>query len=220
MKRLLIYGARHLDVIKLIDAINRTQPTFEVVGFVTDSPEEQGRVLMSYPVLGGRAMLSRWAQDRDVVFCSNITSSLRNRRKIGALLEENRCEVVSLVHPLVDMTYVTCGSGAIIPEGCVVGGNVTIGRHFTCRLKSVISHNVTIGDFVFVGAGVTCCGHSVLGDGCFVGAGTTLSAGVKIGAGAVVGAGSVVLEDIPSGVLAYGVPAKVKRAFREDETVG
>jgi FlaA1/EpsC-like NDP-sugar epimerase len=126
MKRLIIYGARHLDVIKLIDAINRQQPTFEVVGFVSDSPEEHGKTFMSYPVVGGKEALASWAREDNVVFVSNITSSFRNRRKIAALF----------------------------------------------------------------------------------------------GAGAVVGTGSVVLQDIPSGALAYGVPAKVKRQFREDETVG
>ncbi|MFN8625141.1 MAG: DapH/DapD/GlmU-related protein [Candidatus Binatia bacterium] len=220
MKRLVIYGARYLDVIKLVDAINRGQSTFAVMGFVSDAPEEQGKILMGYPVLGGRETLSDLAREDEVVFFSNVTSSFRNRRKIAALLEEKRCDVVSLVHPTVDMNYVRCEPGAIVPAGCFVGGNVTIGRHFTCRAHSVISHNVTVGDFVFVGAGATCCGHSVLGDGCFIGAGATLAVGVKIGAGTVIGAGSVVVGDIPSGVLAYGVPARVQREFREDETVG
>lgn len=36
------------------------------------------------------------------------------------------------------------------------------------------------------------------------------------GAGSIVGAGSVVVRDVPDGVLAYGVPAKVIRKVRDD----
>ena len=50
---------------------------------------------------------------------------------------------------------------------------------------------ITIGDNVWICSNVTVC------------------AGVTIGDNTVIGAGSVVTKDIPSGVLAYGVPCKV-----------
>ena len=58
MKRLLIYGTGHLDVIKLIDAINRDQPTFEVMGFINDLADMQGKTFMGYPVLGGEGIIA------------------------------------------------------------------------------------------------------------------------------------------------------------------
>ncbi len=44
-----------------------------------------------------------------------------------------------------------------------------------------------------------------------IGANVTLLPGVRIGAGSLIGAGSVVTGDIPPGVVAAGVPAKVIR---------
>ncbi len=41
----------------------------------------------------------------------------------------------------------------------------------------------------------------------------TVTAGVTIGAGTVVAAGSVVTKDLPPGVLAAGIPARVVRAL-------
>ena len=52
---------------------------------------------------------------------------------------------------------------------------------------------VTIGDDVWIAAGVVIC------------------SGVKIGNRTVIGAGSVVTRDIPEGVFACGVPAKIVR---------
>ena len=117
------------------------------------------------------------------------------------------------------MNYVECGPGAMIPEGCVIGGHVRIGRYFTCRLKSLISHDATVGDFVYMGPGVTCCSLAAIGDDCFIGAGSVISPGVKVGAGCVIGAGSVVVKDIPGGVLAFGSPAKVIREIDANEFI-
>lgn len=50
-----------------------------------------------------------------------------------------------------------------------------------------------------------------VGEGCWLGANAVVLAGVKIGKGTVVGAGSVVTHDLPEGVVAYGVPARVTR---------
>ena len=51
----------------------------------------------------------------------------------------------------------------------------------------------------------------VLEDGVWLGARVTVLKGVTIGKASVVAAGSVVTEDIPAGVLAAGVPARVIR---------
>jgi acetyltransferase-like isoleucine patch superfamily enzyme len=51
----------------------------------------------------------------------------------------------------------------------------------------------------------------VLEQGVWLGARVTVLKGVTIGRGSVVGAGSVVVGDIPAGVVAAGVPARVIR---------
>ena len=56
-----------------------------------------------------------------------------------------------------------------------------------------------------------------IGKNCWIGAGALIMPGVTIGDDVVIGAGSVVTKDIPSGVLAYGVPCRVVRAIGEDE---
>jgi acetyltransferase-like isoleucine patch superfamily enzyme len=52
--------------------------------------------------------------------------------------------------------------------------------------------------------GVRVCRRAV------VGANVTILPGSVIGPGAVIGAGSVVLDDVPSGAVAYGNPARIK----------
>jgi maltose O-acetyltransferase len=59
---------------------------------------------------------------------------------------------------------------------------------------------ITIGDDVWLGGGVVVC------------------PGVTIGDATVVGAGSVVTRDLPSGVVAFGNPARVHREVSERAT--
>ena len=58
-------------------------------------------------------------------------------------------------------------------------------------------------------------GDIVLEDDVWLGTGVTVNAGVNIGRGTIVAGGSVVTRDLPPGVLAGGVPAKVIRAIDE-----
>ena len=60
---------------------------------------------------------------------------------------------------------------------------------------------ITIGDNVWLGGGVIVC------------------PGVTIGDNTVVGAGSVVTGDLPSGVVAFGSPARVQRSIDDRDTV-
>ncbi|RZS58197.1 transferase family hexapeptide repeat protein [Sphaerotilus mobilis] len=89
-----------------------------------------------------------------------------------------------------------------IGDRCLLGADVQItdtdfhplaaeGRRFEKRQEFITSEAVVIEENVFLGAGVR------------------VLKGVRIGRNTVVGAGSVVTRDLPSDVVAAGVPARV-----------
>ena len=109
------------------------------------------------------------------------------------------------------------GSFVYIEEGVIIGDN--------CKIKpfSFIPTGVKIGKNVLVGPGVVFTNdkyatvkedwklyHTTVGDSATIGAGSVIVPGVTIGKYAFIGAGSVVTKDIPSNVVAYGNPARVK----------
>ncbi len=77
--------------------------------------------------------------------------------------------------------------------------------------------DASIGANVNIGAGTITCNYdgrdkhrTAIGDDAFIGCDTMLVAPVTVGPEAATGAGAVVTKDLPQGLLAVGVPAKIR----------
>lgn len=128
------------------------------------------------------------------------------------------------------------------------GCNVQIGDHFFANINSTFIDvaSIIIGDHVLVGPNVTICTAThpilarerlpekdedgneylleyshpvVIGNDVWIGAGVIINPGVHIGDGTVIGSGSVVTKDIPSGVVAAGVPCRIIREITEQDSL-
>lgn len=209
MKKLVILGITNHIVVKLVEAINRHTPTYQLIGFITKEFDNDPPIL-GHPVIGGyEAIPALLEQHADLVFFNHINSPLADVKEAEVFLAQHDCTIVSLIHPDIDLGHVTIGENCLLSEGAVVGSKVTIGRHFTCRLHSTISHDVTIGDYVYVSPGVTVCGCTTLKNCADLGAGCTILPRLTIGENSIVGAGAVVTKDVPDNVTVVGVPAKI-----------
>ncbi len=125
--------------------------------------------------------------------------------------------------------YAHLRPGTRLASRVVVGNfaelkNTTVGEDTKVQHVSYLG-DATVGRGVNVGAGTVTCNfkygvpgkhRTVIEDGAFIGSDTMLNAPVRVGAGAVTGAGSVVTKDIPPGMVAVGVPARVIRRARQE----
>ena len=115
--------------------------------------------------------------------------------------------------------------GASVWYGCVLrsdmeGASIDVGEdsnlqdgtvvHVDENLPCLIGARVTVGH----GAILHAC---VIEDEAMVAMGATVLSGARVGRGSVVAAGAVVPEgmDIPPGVIAAGVPAKIRREMTD-----
>jgi serine O-acetyltransferase len=103
--------------------------------------------------------------------------------------------------------------GIEIPESARIGRRVV----FEHQHGIVLHGRSVVGDDCILRQGVTLGLRSierkdeapVLGRGVDVGAGAKILGRVRVGDGAAIGANAVVLEDVPPGTLAVGVPARI-----------
>ena len=93
-----------------------------------------------------------------------------------------------------DLNPIRIGAYSNIQDGTIIHGDP--------------GNPLIIEDYVTVGHRAILHGVRI-GRGSLIGMGAIILEGVSIGAGSLVGAGAVVTKDLPDGVLATGVPAKV-----------
>ena len=123
------------------------------------------------------------------------------------------------------------------PFFCDYGTNISLGENFYANHNLTIldGARVTFGRNVFVAPNCvfSTAGHPIdreqrargleialpitVGDDVWFGAGVSVLPGVTIGDNVVIGAGSVVNRDIPSGVIAAGVPCRAIREITEED---
>jgi acetyltransferase-like isoleucine patch superfamily enzyme len=93
------------------------------------------------------------------------------------------------------------------------GSSVTVGRHGLFAAYTYLvggGHDLAGTETPVVEQARTSLGIA-LGDDVWLGAGAKVMDGVRIGSHVAVGAGAVVTRDLPDGVVAVGIPARVVR---------
>jgi len=143
---------------------------------------------------------------------------------------------------IIQKLFNSIGENAWIesPFNCDYGYNITIGDNFYANTNCTILDcaKVTIGNNVLIGPNVSLYtpNHAFdaderkegyerslpihIGDNVWIGGSVTIVPGVTIGDNTIIGAGSVVTKDIPSNVIAAGVPCRVIRSITENDKIG
>jgi len=172
------------------------------------------RVLDDDPAVHGRRVLGHLVEGpitEDLVPTGSLVvlaiGSARGRMVVASRL---RAAFGAVIHPGAAVhASVLIGPGSVVFAGAVIQPEARVGQHVIVNTGASVDHDCVLGDFVHVAPGVHLAGDVRLEIGAFMGIGSCALPGSRIGAWATVGAGGVVLGEIPPGVTAIGVPARV-----------
>ena len=184
----------------------------EVVCFVDDDPNLSGGRVMSLPVVLPRDVIARArAMGVDAVIPAIGTNAVR-WSKFAKILDAE-LDVPQAIHPTVEIsrTISFLGRGIQAMAGVIINTGATVGDNVILNTRSLIEHDCVVEDHCFIGPGTVLGGAVHVGRGAFLGIGTMVKPGVHIGDGTMTGVGAVVVNDLPPGVLAVGVPARPVR---------
>jgi sugar O-acyltransferase (sialic acid O-acetyltransferase NeuD family) len=176
------------------------------IGFVDD--EHSGAVVLGLPVFGTIASLAEHPHDAIVVAIGDNHA----RRELTERLVAKGERLVAAVHPFSSIApSATIGEGSMISAGALVLPRATIGRGVLLNTKASVDHDSVIGDFAHVAPGATVGANVHIGEETMIAIGASVASGVQIGARTVIGAGAVVVRDVADDVVAFGVPARVRK---------
>lgn len=215
-EKLVVWGAG--GQARVVSNIARLSGAFEIVGFLDDvNPGRRGEEFCGATILGGAEILDELASSdvRSFVLAfGNSTARLR----WAETLEAKGLRVATLIHPTaVVAPDVVVGAGTTVNAGAIVDPGVTIGRCVIVGAAVTVAHGCALADGVRISGGTTLGGNVIVERGAMVGCGTVVRDRIRIGEGSLVGIGAVIVEDIPDGVVVFGVPARVVRRVKADD---
>jgi sugar O-acyltransferase (sialic acid O-acetyltransferase NeuD family) len=183
------------------------QSQFRIIGVLDDDPTLHGTEIGGVQVLGGIELAAQ--QPGSFLVCVGAGSG--RRRVVDRLTQlgigsERFATLVDETVALSNNSFI--GDGSVILAGTVLTADVIVGRHVVVMPNCTLTHDDIVDDFATLAAGVAVGGVVRIGAAAYVGMNASIRQRVSVGAGATVGMGAVVLEDVPSGQVWAGVPAK------------
>ncbi len=210
-RKLLIIGAGG-HARSVIDIIFQDD-SYSIVGCIDTCYGNKSNVegMDDIPIIGNDDMLQSF-YDQGIHFAFVALGSSKLRRKLFDMLEAIGYENINVIskHSVISRRA-KLGKGICVMPGAVINVNSVIGDATIVNTSCSIDHDCTIFKGCHIAPGVTLSGTVTLGEGVHIGTGASVIDGISIGAETYVGGGAVVVNDLPSNVLAVGVPAKVKR---------
>ncbi|GGF98513.1 acetyltransferase [Paenibacillus abyssi] len=134
----------------------------------------------------------------------------RIRREMSIRLELPDKRYAALIHPEASVAKdAVIGHGAVVMAGAIVNTGAVIGPHAIVNSGAVVEHDCTVGAFAHISPRVALAGGVRVMEGAHVGIGACVIQGISIGRWSILGAGAAAIADVPDGVTAVGVPARV-----------
>ena len=166
-----------------------------------------------------KVIIGDWEIVKKIIDENNITDyHLENdRRNSGVPLADIK-EINARIEPgAIIRDKVTIADKAVIMMGAVINIGAEIGEGTMIDMNVVLGGRAKIGKNCHIGAGTVIAGvleppsadPVVIEDNVVIGANAVVLEGVRVGKGSVVAAGAVVTENVPSGVVVAGMPARI-----------
>ncbi|MEG0133455.1 MAG: acetyltransferase [Clostridium sp.] len=210
MKDIVIIGSGGVgrEASLIIQQINDFKPTWNVIGFLDDNPNNLGKVLNGYEVIGDVNSIKFIDENTYVIIA---ISNYKVKKNIVSKLN-GRFRFATLIHPRVLIhDFMTVGYGTIIYEGAILTIDINIGEHVIISPKCGIGHDSIIRDYVSLLWNVNISGADIIEEGVLIGSGATVIQNLTVGRESIIGAGSVVVKNVPAYSTAVGIPAKIIR---------
>lgn len=180
---------------------------FNVIGFLDDSEECQGKEIFGVKVLGKINSWVKYSMNQFVI----AVGAPKTRKLIYEKMidDEKKPDFATLIDPSAILgENVKFGPGSIVCAGVIATVFIDAGEHVIVNLNCTIGHETKIGNFVTIAPLVAVSGCVCIESLVEVGTGAVIRQGLTLGASSMLGMGGVLTKNIPENSLFFGSPAK------------
>lgn len=203
---ILIGGGGHCQsVIEVAESVGR------VIKGILDIPEEVGKTVLGYPIIGTDDQISDYVESCEFVITVGFIKNSSLRIKLfNKVIEAGGKFAILIANTAYVSRHATIGSGTVVMHQAFVNAGAKIGENVIINTYSNIEHGVNIGNQCHVSTGTMVNGDCKIGNNCFIGSQSVLANGVSICDDVIVGAGSLVRKSITKPGIYSGNPAILK----------
>ncbi len=178
----------------------------QIVGFLDDNPALTGSVVIGFPVFRAAEWLRENAGAQVALGIGNNSQREHAAHQITTFGRE----LITAIHPsAIVARSAKVDSGVVIMPAAALNAECNIGDGVIINTGAIVEHDVKIGRYAHLAPRSVLGGGVEIGDFAQIGIGAVVLPSRHIDDHAVIGAGAVVIDDIPSGAVAYGSPARV-----------
>ncbi len=177
---------------------------YQVAGIYDDDPALTDTHILNVPVIGAIKNLPQNFSEQAAVGIGD------NQTRQNIVQRFPQSEWVTVVHPSATVEpSAELGAGTVVFAGAVIQSHARIGNHVILNTSCSVDHDCIVGDYCHLAPKTCLAGIVTVEEGVFMGISSSAIPQVKIGAWSVLGAGCVAIREVPAGVTAVGVPAKI-----------
>lgn len=210
MENILILGAGGFakEVAFLIDEINGSTPTWNILGFITNDGDMVGKPNGKYKIYGVDEVLT--GADEPINAAVGIGDPKLIKKLTSKFVKNKNISFPNLVHPNVigDWARIKIGAGNIICAGNIFTTDIQIGSFNIFNLSCTVGHDSSIGNCNVFNPTSNLSGGITVEDGVLVGTGAQVLQGLTICGDCVIGAGAVVTKSPEEPGIYTGIPAR------------
>lgn len=174
---------------------------------ILDRPEERGRKVLGYEVLGVDDDIAKFVERADFIITVGQIKSTELRIKLYNLVRCAGGHFATIIAPTAHVSkYAQIGEGTVVMHHAMVNSDAIIGDGCIINTFANIEHEVVVGDFCHISTGVMINGEAIIGEGCFIGSQSVVNQCVNICPRCVIGSGSVVSRNLNHSGVYQGNP--------------
>lgn len=177
---------------------------------ILDRPEQVGKQVLGYEVLGTDAEMAKYKDKADFVVTVGQIKSPDLRIQLHQMLVDAGCQLATIIAPTAHVSkYASIGEGTVVMHQAIVNADAKVGKGCIINTFANIEHDAVVGDCCHISTGAMINGGASIAAGTFIGSQSVVNQGIKIKwGGAIIASLSVVNKDILEKGIFAGNPIK------------